>query len=340
MAVLLASVDGTGTGNNADYARIYEDSFCHRLWKNWDGSTRWYLRGPTTDGMDTAQRGELAANWVAANRKNAKGVVLAGHSRGGAAVIHAAYILQRANINVDYMFLFDSVNMQVLIHTHRIPANVKYVFHAVREPYTRSRPLWGNCGRFCADKSVTTYMEQFFFATHSGVGGLPWQVYFKKIEGQDRPDDELIKESWEPLATRVTMKEDRLESARVESWIFGSVRNAVQNLEGAPAETEQPNVGQPVGGGGGSLPGKGGSGGGGGGTGSVYTVVSGDSLSAITGRLWGDVLLWPLLYDANKTTIGSNPNLIKVGQKLTVPNIKGLSPSQLDQARTRGRNWR
>ncbi len=340
MAVLFAAVDGTGTGNNAAYAKANEDSFCHRLWKTWDGTTRWYLRGPTTDGMDTAQRGESAAKWVADNRGNAKGVVLAGHSRGGAAVIHAAYVLKRAGINVDYLFLFDAVNMQLLIHTHRIPSNVKYVFHAVREPYTRSRPLWGNCGRSCADKSVTTYMEQFFFATHGGVGGVPWQTYFKKIEGEDHPDDEIIKESWKLMPTRVTMKQDRLESARVESWMFGSVRNAIQNLEAAPAETEHPSVGQPVGGSGGSLPGKGGPGGGGGGTGTVYTVVFGDSLSAITGRLWGDVLLWPLLYDANKATIGSNPNVIKAGQQLKIPNIKGLSASQLEQARTRGRNWR
>ncbi|MCC6536378.1 MAG: LysM peptidoglycan-binding domain-containing protein [Bryobacterales bacterium] len=330
MAVLLAAVDGTGTGDNAEYAKAYEDSFCHRLKKGWDAATGWYLRGPTTDGMDTADRGRQAAAWVAANRGLAKGVILAGHSRGAAAVIHAAYVLKDAGIDVDYLFLFDAVNMQVLLHTHRIPANVKCVFHAVREPYTRSRPFWGNCGRFCADKSKTTYMEQFFFATHSGVGGVPWQIYYKKIKGEDHPDDEIIKEAWEPVATRVTMKQDRMESARVEAWMFGSVRNAVLNLEGS-------STGQPVGGSGGSLPP---TGGGGGGTSSTYTVVSGDSLSAITGRLWGDVLLWPILYDANVKTIGPNHNLIKVGQKLSVPDIKKYSPAQREQARTRGRNWR
>ena len=81
----------------------------------------------------------------------------------------------------------------------------------------------------------------------------------------------------------------------------------------------------------------GGGGGGGGAGGKTYTVVSGDSLSLITGRLWGDVLLWPILYDANRAVVGSNPNLIKPGQKLTVPDIGKYSSAQLAEARNRGR---
>jgi nucleoid-associated protein YgaU len=34
------------------------------------------------------------------------------------------------------------------------------------------------------------------------------------------------------------------------------------------------------------------------------TVQQGESLSLITLREWDDALLWPLLYDANQTTIG------------------------------------
>ena len=93
----------------------------------------------------------------------------------------------------------------------------------------------------------------------------------------------------------------------------------------------------------GSGPSRGGAGGGagggtgGGGNGKTYTVVSGDSLSLIAGRLWGDVLLWPILYDANRAVVGSNPNLIKPGQKLTVPDIGKYSSGQLADARNRGR---
>ncbi len=81
--------------------------------------------------------------------------------------------------------------------------------------------------------------------------------------------------------------------------------------------------------------GGGGGGGAGGSGGKTYTVVSGDSLSLITGRLWGDVLLWPILYDANRAVVGSNPNLIKPGQRLTVPDIGKYSSAQLADARRR-----
>lgn len=45
-----------------------------------------------------------------------------------------------------------------------------------------------------------------------------------------------------------------------------------------------------------------------------YTVKSGDSLSKVFGAKWRDV------YEANKATIGANPNVIKPGQKLVVPS--------------------
>lgn len=52
-----------------------------------------------------------------------------------------------------------------------------------------------------------------------------------------------------------------------------------------------------------------------------YAVKSGDTLFIITKKLIGDGNKWRTLYDIkeNKKVIGSNPNLIKVGQKLIVP---------------------
>ncbi len=76
------------------------------------------------------------------------------------------------------------------------------------------------------------------------------------------------------------------------------------------------------------------------GGGQSCTVASGESLSLISGRYWGDVLLWPILYKANRQTVGPNPNLITVGMKLSVPNIKNYSSQELEQARAEGRNWR
>jgi LysM repeat protein len=49
-----------------------------------------------------------------------------------------------------------------------------------------------------------------------------------------------------------------------------------------------------------------------------YTVVGGDTLSAIAQRFYGNGNLWPRIFEANRNQI-SNPNLIFPGQVLRVP---------------------
>ena len=51
----------------------------------------------------------------------------------------------------------------------------------------------------------------------------------------------------------------------------------------------------------------------------TYTVQSGDSLSKIAKQHYGNANSWTKIYNANKTTIGDNPDLIKPGQRLTIP---------------------
>jgi hypothetical protein len=48
-----------------------------------------------------------------------------------------------------------------------------------------------------------------------------------------------------------------------------------------------------------------------------YIVKSGDTLFGITEKLYGNPNKWPWLYDANKKTVGDNPNLIVPGEKIT-----------------------
>ncbi len=50
----------------------------------------------------------------------------------------------------------------------------------------------------------------------------------------------------------------------------------------------------------------------------TYTVVSGDSLSKIAKREYGDAAKWPLIHQANRDKI-KNPDLIHPGQVLTLP---------------------
>lgn len=52
----------------------------------------------------------------------------------------------------------------------------------------------------------------------------------------------------------------------------------------------------------------------------TYTVVSGDSLSRIARKMYGDASRWNLIYEANKSII-KNQNVIHVGQVFIIPNV-------------------
>ena len=54
-------------------------------------------------------------------------------------------------------------------------------------------------------------------------------------------------------------------------------------------------------------------------SGGSYTVVSGDWLWKIAKQFYGDGGKWSVIYNANKSVIGGNPNLIYPGQVLTIP---------------------
>ena len=56
--------------------------------------------------------------------------------------------------------------------------------------------------------------------------------------------------------------------------------------------------------------------------GETYTVVGGDTLSRISNRAYGDGP-FDMLFEANRATIGSNPNMIFVGQEFVVPCVGG-----------------
>jgi ABC-type amino acid transport substrate-binding protein len=56
--------------------------------------------------------------------------------------------------------------------------------------------------------------------------------------------------------------------------------------------------------------------------GGEYVVQPGDTLSTIAGKVFGDVApgAWRAIWQANKATIGDDPNRIKVGMRLTLPS--------------------
>jgi nucleoid-associated protein YgaU len=50
-----------------------------------------------------------------------------------------------------------------------------------------------------------------------------------------------------------------------------------------------------------------------------YTVKAGDTLPAIANGVYGDANKWSTIYDANRSTIGNDPNVIQPGMQLTIP---------------------
>lgn len=53
--------------------------------------------------------------------------------------------------------------------------------------------------------------------------------------------------------------------------------------------------------------------------GESYTVADGDTLATIAEKLYGDPTLWRRIYDANRSTIGDNPDNVRVGTTLRIP---------------------
>ena len=53
--------------------------------------------------------------------------------------------------------------------------------------------------------------------------------------------------------------------------------------------------------------------------GQAYEVQSGDTLLSLAEQFYGDGTQWRRIYEANKDTIGADPDKLKIGMKLTIP---------------------
>jgi hypothetical protein len=70
------------------------------------------------------------------------------------------------------------------------------------------------------------------------------------------------------------------------------------------------------------------------------TVRNGDTLSGLAQQYYGSSDLWPLLWDANKGTVGTNPNRITPGMPLQIPPLSSFTPAQIAEAKRRNPTWR
>ena len=52
-----------------------------------------------------------------------------------------------------------------------------------------------------------------------------------------------------------------------------------------------------------------------------HVVQNGDWLSKLAQHYYGNMYKWPIIYEANRRTLGPNPHLIRPGQKLYIPSV-------------------
>ena len=61
--------------------------------------------------------------------------------------------------------------------------------------------------------------------------------------------------------------------------------------------------------------------------GNNYAVEAGDTLWSIAQQAYSNGGYWQQIYDANKGTIGSDPNTLTVGTVLYIPQVQGYTPT-------------
>jgi hypothetical protein len=151
MPIRLYAIDGTGDFNSNKYTKDFENSFLNQIFHKYKNKCGLYYRGPNLiDWSMKSQKvfttSELASLVVSAVERDDCSVdhansdlVLAGYSRGGAAVILAAQRLASRNRKVRHMFLIDPVNRAVDTNfTDTVPRTVEnvYVVRRVSDQYS------------------------------------------------------------------------------------------------------------------------------------------------------------------------------------------------------------
>ena len=190
-STFVGGIDGTGDFSDRSYSTEFENSFVHRVQNFWYFAERNYQRGPSLEGATTHAKGQRLAQVISeyVRGKTEYEIYLTGYSRGGAAVIHTANLLQVKGISVKAMFLFDAVDRTMGgADTSSIGSNVAYCYHARRDPAAHSRSYFGNTGTklggtdsvgLCTDigdqlkNGKTVYLERSFLGTHGAIGGVP-----------------------------------------------------------------------------------------------------------------------------------------------------------------------
>jgi hypothetical protein len=169
------------------YDQAFANSFVKRICDK--SSLSKYMRGPLIHGGNLIGAINTGIVWIQQELQcdPTLEVLLCGYSRGAAGAVVIGQQLERANIPIKAMMLFDCVDRCGDIDSMVISKNVKNVRHARRDPDSSSRETMGNSG-YKYYSGYTKYEERYFMCTHAGMGGTPWPM------GDHHPHD-LIFES-------------------------------------------------------------------------------------------------------------------------------------------------
>lgn len=197
--IRLALVNGTGPPGPA-YDNIMKTSFVYQLGQTL-GAKSFYQRGPKLFGHEVLDEAHAVYQWLksAYEEDSSFRLMLAGYSRGGSAAMMACEMLERDDIPVDSLFLFDAVARHNFRGGVVIPANVRFSRHARRslaedfvEKYEGHigliggfqnpiRPLFGNVGLTWRGDGDHRPAETFF-GSHGALGGVGWRVVVEDAE--------------------------------------------------------------------------------------------------------------------------------------------------------------
>jgi hypothetical protein len=257
MEWIFAGIDGTGVSDDGAYAKEFAKSFVKKLRDEWSHqSLAYYYRGPSNLGLETRELALRALQHVGQLYTPERAVVLAGYSRGAAAVIETAWELSRySSIPVHCMILFDSVDRAFdvggFIADRQIAKNVKHCIHAIRDEATGSRSWFGGCGTKIQDETATQYKFRHFYGTHGAMGGTPWTDVKPNQKVDERMPVERVVNMAASLmghrlpaitgnVTRVTGAQDAQCVRDVWAWTKNEMSTAFSAIERDMAQSLKP----------------------------------------------------------------------------------------------------
>lgn len=186
---ILLCIDGTGDSSDSVYNRTMAHSHVRKIWYHspLDDTSKRYMRGPTLLGLEMDSIVARGYSFVHDRYRELDPgrdraldleawrprVLLAGYSRGAAAIVDLArQLYQYAEIDVAAMVLFDCVDRAIDLESENIPANVRWLIHAMRDDAASSRESFGHSGvRITGPTIQAPGSPRRFFGTHGAIGG-------------------------------------------------------------------------------------------------------------------------------------------------------------------------